>query len=129
MGMIQAIEQGYVQREIQAAAYEHQRQVEAGDAVVVGVNRFTSDAAGTSTPVQRIDEALERRQVERVRALRLRRDRGPWEAALRGVEDAARGQENLMPRILEAVEAEATVGEIADVLRRCFGEYRERVVI
>ena len=129
MGMLQAIEQGYVQREIQAAAYDYQRQVEAGDAIVVGVNRFVSETAETNTPVQRIDEALERRQVERVRALRLRRDRGPWEAALRGVEEAARGQENLMPRILAAVEAEATVGEVADALRQCFGEYRERAVI
>ena len=129
MGMLQAIEQGYVQREIQAAAYEYQRQVETGDAIVVGVNRFVSEAEERNTPVQRIDESLEQRQVERVRALRLRRDRGPWEAALRGVEEAARGQENLMPRILEAVEAEATVGEVADALRRCFGEYRERAVI
>ncbi len=129
MGMLQAIEQGYVQREIQAAAYDYQRQVESGDAIVVGVNRFVSEAAVRDTPVQRIDEALERRQVERVQALRLRRHRGPWEAALRGVEDAARGQENLMPRILAAVEAEATVGEVADALRRCFGEYRERAVI
>ncbi len=129
MGMLQAIEQGYVQREIQAAAYDYQRQVETGDAIVVGVNRFGSEASETNTPVQRIDEALERRQVESVRALRLRRDRGPWEAALRGVEDAAKGQENLMPRILEAVEAKATVGEVADALRRCFGEYRERAVI
>lgn len=129
MGMLQAIEQGYVQREIQAAAYDYQRQVETGDAIVVGVNRFVSETAERNTPVQRIDEALEQRQVERVRALRLRRDRGPWQAALRGVEDAARGQENLMPWILEAVEAEATVGEVADALRRCFGEYRERAVI
>ncbi len=129
MGMIQAIEQGYVQREIQAAAYEHQRQIESGEAVVVGMNRFVSEAAQASTPVQQIDEALERRQVERVRALRLRRDRAPWEAALRSVENAARGKDNLMPHILAAVEADATVGEVADALRRCFGEYRERVVI
>ncbi len=129
MGMIQAIEQGYVQREIQAAAYEYQRQVEAGGAVVVGVNRFVSEAAEASTPVQQIDEALERRQVERVQALRLRRDREPCAAALRSVEDAARTNENLMPHILAAVEAQATVGEVADALRRCFGEYRERVVI
>ncbi len=129
MGMLQAIEQGYVQREIQAAAYDYQRQVETGDAIVVGVNRFISEAGERDTPVQRIDETLERRQVERVRALRLRRDPGPWQTALRGVEDAAKGQENLMPRILRAVEAEATVGEVADALRRCFGEYRERAVI
>jgi methylmalonyl-CoA mutase N-terminal domain/subunit len=129
MGMLRAIEQGYVQREIQGAAYEYQRAVEAGEAVVVGVNRFTSDGAGVEVPVQRIDPDLERRQVERVRAMRARRDKGRWEAALKGVADAASGGGNLMPRILQAVESEATVGEIADELRKVFGEYRETVVV
>ena len=129
MGMLRAIEHGYVQREIQAAAYAYQRAVEAGDAVVVGVNRFVSEEAGVEVPVQRMDEGLERRQVERVRAVRARRDAKCWAAAVRGVEDAARAGENVMPKILEAVECEATVGEIADALRRVFGEYRETVVI
>ena len=129
MGMLQAIEQGYVQREIQSAAYEYQRAVEAGESVVVGVNRFVSDTAGAEVPIQRIDPELERRQVERVRALRARRDAGGWELSLRGVTDAATNGENLMPRILEAVEAEATVGEIADRMRGVFGEYRETVVV
>ena len=129
MGMLLAIEQGYVQREIQAAAYEYQRAVESGEAVVVGVNRFVSDAAGVEVPIQQIDPELEKRQVERVRALRARRDAGRWDAALRGVTDAAVSGENLMPRILEAVESEATVGEIADRLRGVFGEYRETVVV
>jgi len=77
----------------------------------------------------RIDEALEGRQVERIRALRLRRDAGVHAEALRRVEDAARGGENLMPRILNAVESYGTVGEIADVLRTVFGEYRESVTV
>jgi methylmalonyl-CoA mutase N-terminal domain/subunit len=127
-GMLRAIEQGYVQREIQNAAYAYQQAVEAGDAIVVGVNEFVSDG-GVAVPLQRIDGELEARQVERVRALRLRRDAGVQAAALRGVEDAARDGGNLMPRILGAVESYATVGEIADVLRRVFGEYRETVVI
>ncbi len=129
MGMLRAIEQGYVQREIQTAAYAYQRDVDAGEAIVVGVNRFTSEGGGVEVPIQRIDPELERRQVERLRSLRARRHPGPWASALRGVEDAARDGSNLMPRILEAVEADATVGEIADVLRKVFGEYRETVVV
>jgi len=122
-GMLRAIEQGYVQREIQNAAYAYQRAVDAKEAIVVGVNEFASQ------PIQRIDEALEGRQVERIRALRLRRDAGVHAASLRRVEDAARSGENLMPQILLAVESYATVGEIADVLRKVFGEYRETVTV
>jgi len=129
MGMLRAIEQGYVQREIQSAAYDYQREVETGEAMVVGVNRFVSDAAGVKVPIQRIDPELEQRQVERVRAVRARRDARRWDAALRSVTDAAVSGANLMPRILEAVESEATVGEVADRLRGVFGEYRETVVV
>ena len=132
-GMLRAIEQGYVQREIQNAAYAHQRAVDAGEAIVVGVNAFTGESGNSGSdsaiPLQRMDADLERRQVERVRAMRVRRDAERWAAALRGVEDVARGSENLMPRILEAVEAMATVGEIADTLRKVFGEYRESVAM
>jgi methylmalonyl-CoA mutase N-terminal domain/subunit len=127
-GMLRAIEQGYVQREIQNAAYTYQRAVDERQAIVVGVNDFVSEQERT-VPIQRIDEELERRQVERLRALRERRDAAVRQTALRGVEDAARGGENLMPRIMAAVEAYATVGEIADVLRGVFGEYRESVVV
>jgi methylmalonyl-CoA mutase N-terminal domain/subunit len=127
-GMLRAIEQGYVQREIQNAAYAYQAAVDKKDAIVVGVNAFASDQEST-VPLQRIDEALEQRQVERLKALRTRRDAGVHAAALRAVEDAARGGENLMPRIVSAVEGYATVGEIADVLRGVFGEYRESVVV
>jgi methylmalonyl-CoA mutase, N-terminal domain len=127
-GMLRAIERGYVQREIQNAAYAYQRAVDAKEAIVVGVNEFASEQE-VAVPIQRIDEALEGRQVERIRALRLRRDAGIHTAALRRVEDAARGGENLMPRILLAVESYATVGEIADVLRKVFGEYRESVTV
>lgn len=129
MGMLRAIEQGFVQREIQGAAYAYQREVDAGEAVVVGVNRFVSEGAGVEVPIQRIDEDLERRQVERLRALRAQRDTARWATALRGVSDAAACGANVMPKIVEAVESEATVGEIADALRAVFGEYRETVVV
>ncbi|MEG9435607.1 methylmalonyl-CoA mutase [Edaphobacter sp. HDX4] len=127
-GMLRAIEQGYVQREIQNAAYAYQRAVDGKSAIVVGVNDFAEEDQ-RSVPIQRIDEALERRQVERLKALRARRNAQVHEAALRGVEDAARSGENLMPRIVGAVEAFATVGEVADILRGVFGEYRESVVV
>jgi methylmalonyl-CoA mutase N-terminal domain/subunit len=127
-GMLRAIERGYVQLEIQNAAYEYQRAVDHGEAVVVGVNRFALDEE-KAIPIQRIDEGLETKQVERLRALRARRDAGAWKAALGGVEDAARSGANLVPRILAAVEAHATVGEISDAMRRVFGEYQESVVV
>jgi methylmalonyl-CoA mutase N-terminal domain/subunit len=127
-GMLKAIERGYVQQEIQNAAYDYQTAVDRGDAVVVGVNRFTLEEE-KSIPIQRVDDALEHQQIERLRALRARRDAARWKAALTGVEDAARSGANLMPQILAAVEANATVGEISDAMRRVFGEYKETVVI
>jgi methylmalonyl-CoA mutase N-terminal domain/subunit len=127
-GMIKAIERGYVQQEIQNAAYEYQQSVDRGQAVVVGVNRFEIEE-DKPIPIQRIDEALERKQVERLQALRARRDVQPWKDSLRKVEDAARGGANLMPHILAAVDVNATVGEISDTLRNVFGEYKEAVVI
>jgi methylmalonyl-CoA mutase N-terminal domain/subunit len=127
-GMLKAIERGFVQQEIQNAAYQYQQAVDHGDAVVVGVNRFDVGEE-KAIPTQKIDPALEPKQIERVRALRARRDAGPWKAALKGVEDTARSGENVMPRILAAVEAYATVGEISDAMRKVFGEYREAVVI
>ena len=127
-GMLKAIERGYVQQEIQNAAYEYQQAVDREQAVVVGVNRFQVGHE-KSVPIQSIDPALEPRQVERVRAVRAKRDPETWQAALRAVEDTARSGENLMPRILAAVEANATVGEISDAMRRVYGEYREAVVI
>jgi methylmalonyl-CoA mutase N-terminal domain/subunit len=127
-GMLKAIERGYIQQEIQNAAYEFQRQVDHDQAVVVGVNRFTVEEE-KAVPLQRIDPALEPRQVERVRALRARREKKMWESALQQVEDAARSKQNLMPCIVAAVEANATVGEISDTMRQVFGEYHETVVI
>ena len=127
-GMLRAIETGYVQREIQEAAYEYQKAVETGDAVVVGVNRFHSER-GEPIPILRIDETIERNQIERLRALRARRDAGHADAALNSLTQAAQGTENLLPRILECVEAEVTVGEISHSLRSVWGEYREAVSV
>ncbi len=127
-GMLRAIERGYPQQEIQNAAYEYQQAVDREAAIVVGVNRFHLDEE-KPIPIQRIDPSLEPKQIERLRALRARRDAGPWQSAVQAVEDAARSGENVMPRILAAVEAYATVGEISDAMRRVFGEYREAVVI
>jgi methylmalonyl-CoA mutase N-terminal domain/subunit len=127
-GLFRAIETGFVQQEIQKAAYEYQKAIESGEQVVVGVNRFTAKEE-RSIPTLRIDPAIENEQVERVKALRARRDATRTNAALTEIERRAGGSENLMPAILGAVEAYATVGEISDALRRAFGEYRETVVI
>jgi methylmalonyl-CoA mutase, N-terminal domain len=127
-GMLKAIERGFVQQEIQNAAYEYQQAVDQQHAIVVGVNRFEVEAE-RPIPIQRIDPALEPKQIELVRSLRAKRDTSAWKGALAQVEDAARSGENLMPKILTAVEAHATVGEISDAMRRVFGEYREAVVI
>jgi methylmalonyl-CoA mutase N-terminal domain/subunit len=127
-GMLKAIERGYVQQEIQNAAYEFQQSVDRKEAIVVGVNEFQLEDEN-SIAIQRIDEQLERNQVERLRALRARRDQKAWEKAIFSVEEAARSGANLMPHIIHAVESYATVGEIADAMRKVFGEYRETVVL
>jgi len=127
-GTLKAIERGYIQQEIQNAAYDYQQAVDRLEAVVVGVNALGVDQEH-EIPLQRIDEALERKQVERVKALRAKRDQAKWKAALKQVEETARGSGNLMPVIIEAVEANATVGEISDAMRHVYGEYHETVVI
>jgi methylmalonyl-CoA mutase N-terminal domain/subunit len=127
-GMLKAIERGFVQSEIQNAAYDFQRAVESGEQIVVGVNEFQRQNE-PATPIQRIDEALERRQVERLQALRLKRDATQWSASLQSLKQRAADGGNLMPAILHAVESWATVGEIATTLRGVFGEYRETVVV
>jgi methylmalonyl-CoA mutase N-terminal domain/subunit len=123
-GATAAIERGYQQREIHEAAYRWQKRVESGDAVVVGVNRFTESDA-PKPPVLKVDPSAERDRRERLAALRARRDAAAVERALSLVENAARGDANLMPAILAAVEAYATLGEIADRLRAVYGPYHE----
>jgi methylmalonyl-CoA mutase N-terminal domain/subunit len=123
-GALGAIESGFVQHAIQDAAYQDQRAVDAGERVVVGVNKHTTDGA-PAIEVLRVDPDVERRQVERVRQVRASRDEACWRAALEQVRSAALEGGNLMPPIIAAVEAHATVGEISDTLRAVFGEYRE----
>jgi methylmalonyl-CoA mutase, N-terminal domain len=124
-GMVAAIERGWVQREIEDAAYQHQQAVDSGEVVVVGVNQFAGpDDDSPDLPAGKIDETWERKQVERVRALRVRRDPLRWRMALDRVRESARSSANVMPAIVEAVESGATVGEIAGGLREVFGEFR-----
>ena len=127
-GTIKAIESGFVQTEIQRAAYDYQRAVEKKEQIVVGVNEFAAQEQ-RQIPTLRIDAEIERAQVARLQALRARRDNANARAALQELERRAKTTENLLPGILQAVEAYATVGEISDALRRVYGEFRESVVI
>jgi len=129
-GTLAAIEGGFQQRQIQESAYRVQQAIEAGDQVVVGVNRFR-DEAGLSVPppIQRIDPDGERRQIEGVKRVRSERDAAVWAASLERLATAARGGENLMPALIEAVKAYATVGEISDRLRTAWGEHRELITV
>jgi methylmalonyl-CoA mutase N-terminal domain/subunit len=128
-GMLRAIESGYVQREIQKSAYEYQQAIERREEIIVGVNQYVADAKEEqpSVPLLRIDESTERAQIERLHALRARRDAKRAAEAVAEVERRARTSENLLPAIQAAVEAFATVGEISDAMRRVFGEYQEAV--
>jgi methylmalonyl-CoA mutase, N-terminal domain len=132
-GMVAAIERGYPQREIQRSAYEYQMEIERRDRLVVGVNAFEqgepSPADGGGPRAMRVDPRGEAEQVDTLRAMRARRDRSTHAAALERLEQAARGTENLVPCVLDAVKAYATVGEISDVLRRIWGEHVETLFV
>jgi methylmalonyl-CoA mutase N-terminal domain/subunit len=123
-GVVAAIEHGYMQREIAEAAYRYQQAVESGRQIVVGVNQYVDDEP-PQVPLLRVDEAGEARQLDRLRRVRRERSSADATRALHVLERAARGSDNLMPPILDAVRAYATLGEICDVLRNVFGEYRE----
>jgi len=127
-GMLKAIESGFVQGEIQKAAYEFQRAIEKKEQIVVGVNDFIAEEERT-IPTLRIDPEIERTQIARLNALRAKRDSTRTKSALAELARRAATSENLLPAILAAVEAYATIGEISDALRRVFGEYQESVVI
>ncbi|HSR69087.1 MAG TPA: methylmalonyl-CoA mutase family protein [Acidobacteriota bacterium] len=126
-GMLRAIESGYVQREIQKAAYDYQRGLEEKSRIVVGVNDF-KEGAETAIEALKIDPEVELRQRARLQSLKDKRDNDRTQKALEAVRKAAREDSNLMPPILEAVKALASVGEIADAMRDVFGEYQETVV-
>jgi methylmalonyl-CoA mutase N-terminal domain/subunit len=131
-GTLTAIETGLIQREIQESAYRTQMAIDAGTSVVVGVNRFANGNGrqqGSGVEVFRIDATMERDQVARLRTLRARRNAQSWRRALDGVRDAAQHGSNIVAPIVQAVETEATVGEISDVLRGVFGEYAETATL
>jgi len=128
-GTLAAIEGGFQQRQIQESAYRVQREIERGDRIVVGVNRFRDEESGPRPALLRIDPEGERRQVAALRRVRAGRDPAAWGAALGRLEEEARGTENLLPPIIEAVAAYATVGEIADRLRGSFGVHRELITV
>jgi methylmalonyl-CoA mutase N-terminal domain/subunit len=123
-GTLASIESGFIQREIQDAAYQAQQRIDSGEDVVVGVNRLVTDEP-RAIETLRIDPEMEARQIERVRQVRASRDPGAWRTALDAVSAAARGTDNLVPPIIAAVEAHATVGEISDAMRAVYGEHRE----
>jgi methylmalonyl-CoA mutase N-terminal domain/subunit len=128
-GAVASIERGWMQDQIGESSYRAQQAIERGEQVVVGVNRFADAGDGTTIPIQRIDPAIEREQVARTRAFRERRDAARTERALEDVRRAAAGSANLMPAFVDAVDADATLGEICDVLRAVFGTHvaRERI--
>jgi methylmalonyl-CoA mutase N-terminal domain/subunit len=129
-GTLAAIECGFIQREIQESAYQAQVAIDSGKATVVGVNKFTKkEPGGFSRPLFSIDPEVERRQVARVRELRGSRDARAHAEAIAGVSRAANDGTNVVPSVVAAVEARATLGEIADAMRVAFGEYRETATI
>jgi methylmalonyl-CoA mutase N-terminal domain/subunit len=121
-GSVKAIEQDYMQQEIAASAYQYQNEIEKGERVLVGVNRFTEDALHLKD-VFRVDDSIRTHQIEKLKQLKANRVERTVDLLLEQLKAAAAGEENLMPYILRAVEAYATLGEIADVLRSVFGEY------
>jgi len=121
-GSVKAIEQDYIQQEIAASAYQYQNDIESGDRILVGVNKFTQEEEN-ATNVFRVDDSIRKHQIEKIVGLKNERDNEAVRAALSALEGAARRTDNLMPYILTAVECYATLGEIADTLRAVFGEY------
>ncbi len=124
-GIVRAIEEGYPQREIANSAYQFQRQVDAGQRSIVGVNKYVTDAGGEKIPTLKIDHAVERSQVEHVKRVRAARDEAGARAVIAAVERAAAGDDNLMPLVIDAVKRGVTIGEISDVFRRVWGEHRD----
>jgi methylmalonyl-CoA mutase N-terminal domain/subunit len=127
-GVLKAIEKGYIQKEITSSAYSHQEAVDSGEQVIVGVNKFVVKDEHIP-PTLEIGIETERRQIERLKRLKEERDNQRVSEVLDRVRNVARGDENVMPVLIEAVKAYATVGEISDALREVFGEYREPSIL
>ena len=124
-GMIPAIESGVVQRQIEESACRYQQHLEGGDKIIVGVNCF-QEPEKIFPQTFRVSKIVEENQIKRLHEIRKKRDNGMVRKALAALEEAARGKENVMPVILEAVRCYASLGEICDILRRVFGVYEER---
>jgi methylmalonyl-CoA mutase N-terminal domain/subunit len=124
-GVLTAVETGFIQRQIQESAYTAQQAIDSGASIVVGVNRYAGEDRAVGMRTFLLDPAVEHRQIERVRAVRASRSEDEWRRALDAVERAAAGTDNLVPVIVNAVEKRATLGEVADGLRRVFGEYQD----
>ncbi len=127
-GMVKAIEEGYIQKEIQDSAYKYQKAIEKKDIIVVGLNKFTMEEK-LPEKLLKVDPEVEKIQIEKLKKLKSRRDNNEVKEILEKIEDAARSDKNLMPLILEAVKAYATIGEISDSLRNVFGEYKPSVLL
>jgi methylmalonyl-CoA mutase N-terminal domain/subunit len=127
-GMVEAVRNGFVQKEILDSAYKYQVSIENKEQIIVGVNEFVSEDKEVKD-ILRLDPAIENRQKKKIEILRTRRDNGKVESLLDDLREAARGSDNLMPFILKAVKAYATLGEIANALRDVFGEYTEAVIL
>ncbi len=127
-GSLKAIEKGYVQQEIANSAYEYQKAADSGEQVIVGVNKYTTQEHH-GAELLHVGADLEAKQMDRLRRLRRERDNEKVKQVLDKVRGVAKGDENIMPVMIEAAEAYATLGEISDALRQAFGEYRERNII
>ncbi|HYY53756.1 MAG TPA: methylmalonyl-CoA mutase family protein, partial [Candidatus Dormibacteraeota bacterium] len=123
-GMVEAVERGYPQREITESAFRFQREVDAGERVIVGINKFATEEEAP-LPTLRIDPEVEQRQIARVTRVRAERDSARWRAAMLALREAAKRDENLMPHFLEGARAYATVGEMTSVLKEVYGVYRD----
>ena len=124
-GMVQAVKEGYPQREIADAAFDLQREIENGERVVVGVNAFT-EGDDSDTPILRVDPALEQQQIDRLQSVRANRDSEAVERLMVQISEAAAGETNLMPLLVEAARAHASEGEIVQALQKVWGDYREQ---
>jgi methylmalonyl-CoA mutase N-terminal domain/subunit len=127
-GMARAIENGYIQKEIQDAAYRYQKEVESSERIVVGVNKFTVEEDGPKD-LLRVNPKLREVQIEKLQAVKASRNQAAVDAKLKALAEAAKGDTNLMPLILDAVREYASLGEISNVLRDEFGEYEESIVL
>jgi methylmalonyl-CoA mutase N-terminal domain/subunit len=127
-GVLEAIRKGYIQKEIARSAYEYQKAVDSGEQVVVGVNKYTIKEKPVIKLLE-IEAGLEQTQIEKLKKLRKKRDNRKVSEALRNVKKVAKSKQNIMPVLIEAVKTYATLGEISDVLRGVFGEYRDNLPI